>query len=65
MKLPRDLSGEELAQRLTRLGYRISPQTGGHLRLETDQGGTLRSILKDLEAHHGLTRNQLLKLLFD
>jgi hypothetical protein len=28
MKLPRDLSGDDLAQALTRLGYRITRQTG-------------------------------------
>lgn len=28
MRLPRDVSGAELAKRLNRLGYRITHQTG-------------------------------------
>jgi len=33
MKLPRDLSGDELARALQRHGYEVTPQTGSHLRL--------------------------------
>ena len=33
MKLPRDLSGVELARALSGIGYRITRQTGSHLRL--------------------------------
>lgn len=33
MKLPRDISGQELASLLARHGYRITRQTGSHLRL--------------------------------
>jgi predicted RNA binding protein YcfA (HicA-like mRNA interferase family) len=36
MKLPRDLSGTDLAKALERIGYRITRQTGSHLRLTTD-----------------------------
>ena len=36
MKLPRDISGVELAKALERLGYRITRQTGSHLRLTLD-----------------------------
>ena len=39
MRLPRDLSGEVLATRLTRLGYRVTRQTGSHVGLTTDQDG--------------------------
>jgi len=35
MKLPRDLSGEELAKLLRKYGYEISRQTGSHMRLTT------------------------------
>jgi predicted RNA binding protein YcfA (HicA-like mRNA interferase family) len=31
MKLPRDLSGNELAKKLSIFGYRITRQTGSHL----------------------------------
>ena len=63
MKLPRDLSGRELAAALQRLGYTIDRQTGSHIRLGTqlDGGhhitipdhddirvGTLSAILRDL-----------------
>jgi predicted RNA binding protein YcfA (HicA-like mRNA interferase family) len=31
MKLPRDVSGADLAKRLGRLGYEITRQTGSHM----------------------------------
>jgi len=37
MRLPRDLSGRELASALRRLGYEITRQTGSPLRLTTQQ----------------------------
>lgn len=36
MKLPRDLSGNELAKALGRVGYRVARQSGSHLRLTAD-----------------------------
>ena len=36
MKLPRDLSGTALAKALGRIGYRVSRQTGSHIRLTAD-----------------------------
>ena len=36
MKLPRDLSGADLAKALSRVGYTISRQTGSHIRLTAD-----------------------------
>lgn len=36
MKLPRDLSGSELAKALGRVGYRIVRQSGSHLRLTAE-----------------------------
>jgi len=32
MKLPRDLSGAELAKALGRAGYQVTRQTGSHVR---------------------------------
>lgn len=79
MKLPRDLSGNELAQALKRLGYTVTRQTGSHMRLTSQlQGehhltipchsplrvGTLNAILTDVAAHFGLTRDELLVELF-
>ena len=80
MKLPRDVSGRELASRLSRLGYEINHQTGSHIRLTTIRGGehhvtvpahdplrvgTLHAILRAVAEHHGLSRQELLRLLFD
>ena len=42
MRLPRDISGSELAKRLSRLGYAVTRQTGSHLRLTTTKGGVQR-----------------------
>ena len=39
MKLPRDVSGVDLAKRLGRLGYEVTRQTGSHLRLTTRERG--------------------------
>ena len=79
MKLPRDISGTDLAKALARLDYEITHQTGSHLRLTSQRGGehhitipaheairvgTLSAILRDLEEHHQVTREELLKQLF-
>ena len=78
MKLPRDLSGLDLARALGRLGYRVTRQTGSHLRLSTDslqphhvtipahqplKVGTLAAILGEVQQHHGLDRAELLRRL--
>ena len=39
MRLPRDLSADELIQALSRLGYEKTRQTGSHVRMTTTQGG--------------------------
>ncbi len=79
MKIPRDLSGKELAQALKSLGYQVTRQTGSHLRLTTrEQGehhltipqhhplrvGTLAAILADVAEHFKLSREELIKRLF-
>ena len=79
MKLPRDLSGRELAKALNRLGYAVSHQTGSHMRLTTQLSGehhitipdhdslrigTLSGILREVETHVGLSREELLARLF-
>lgn len=72
MKLPRDLSGLELATLLRRYGYEVTRQTGSHLRLtSTAQGpehhitvprhaalrvGTLSGILAEIAGY--LKRNR-------
>lgn len=80
MKLPRDVSGADLAKALRRLGYQITRQAGSHLRLTTSEGGehhltipqhdplkvgTLAGILSDVAAHFQMSRDELLHRLFD
>lgn len=80
MRLPRDLSGDELAFKLGRLGYRASRQTGSHLRMsiETARGaahvtiprhralrlGTVNSVVKEVAGHLDLPKERLLRILF-
>ena len=79
MKLPRDVSGAQLVKALASLGYRVSRQTGSHIRLTCEQPkqhhitipnhdslrvGTLSAILADVGAHHGLLRDALIERLF-
>ncbi len=79
MKLPRDLSGEALAKALEKLGYTMDRQTGSHIRLTTQENGehhitipnhspikigTLSAILRDIENHFDVTREELLTQLF-
>ena len=79
MKLPRDLSGRDLARALEVLGYAITRQTSSHLRLTTeDQGehhvtipdhaalrvGTLAAILSEVAVHFQLERAELVRRLF-
>ena len=78
MKTPRDLSGAELAKALRKLGYAITRQSGSHLRVTTQEGGehhevipnhspikigTLKSILRNVAAHHRIAISELLELL--
>jgi hypothetical protein len=71
MKLPRDLSGLDLARALR--------QTGSHLRLTTAEGGqhhvtipahdplkvgTLAAVLGDVAEHFEISRDELLRRLF-
>lgn len=39
MRLPRDLSGRELAKALRAFGYESTRQSGSHMRLTTSQMG--------------------------
>ena len=79
MKLPRDLSSDELVKALARLGYVVDHQTGSHIRLTTQRNGehhvtipahdpikigTLSAILRDVATHASLSRDELLEILF-
>jgi predicted RNA binding protein YcfA (HicA-like mRNA interferase family) len=80
MRLPRDITGEALANSLKRFGYETVRQTGSHIRLTTqDEGehhltipnhsplktGTLNAILKEIATHFQISRDDLLQQLFD
>lgn len=80
MKLPRDLSGEELARRLKRYGYAVTRQSGSHIRLTTHtpgehhvtvpahptlKVGTLSGILGDIAEHLKREKADIAKELFE
>ena len=79
MRLPRDLSGQELARALQQLGYVVTRQTGSHMRVTTElrgqhhvtipahralRIGTLAGILDDVAAHFNIARDALIGQLF-
>ena len=78
-RLPRDVSGEELARLLAAFGYVVTRQKGSHLRLTTQNGGehhvtvpnhnalrtgTLNGVLKDVAEHAGVARDVVVDKLF-
>jgi len=79
MRLPRDITGDDLAKALRALGYEVTRQTGSHMRLTTMQSGehhvtvprhdplrigTLGGILADVAAHFAMTRDEIAARLF-
>jgi predicted RNA binding protein YcfA (HicA-like mRNA interferase family) len=79
VKLPRDLSGRDLAGALEAFGYRITRESGSHLRLTTQLAGehhltipdhnslrigTLASILGEVAEHVRLERSEVQRRLF-
>jgi len=80
LKLPRDLSGAELASLLRRYGYEVTRQTGSHIRLTSDakgpehhvtipahralRVGTLSGILADVASYLSIDKETLAKELF-
>jgi len=80
LKLPRDLSGTELASLLRRYGYEITRQTGNHPRLtSTAKGiehhitipgqrslrvGTLNAILTEVASYLEMGKEELAESLF-
>jgi len=79
-RVPRDVSGQTLVQLLSRYGYKITRQTGSHIRLTSHaygkehhitvpdhdyiKIGTLNSILNDLVLYLGKTKEEVVKDLF-
>ena len=79
-KIPRDITGKELARLLVRLGYSFVRQTGSHTRLEAKLAhrvhaitipahdpvkiGTLGSILNEVAEAQQMSKPDLLRILF-
>lgn len=79
MRLPRDLTGQQLAKALEKLGYQIDRQAGSHLRLTTYENGehhitipnhspikigTLNAILRAVAEHFDIERDEVITRLF-
>jgi predicted RNA binding protein YcfA (HicA-like mRNA interferase family) len=79
MKIPRDLSGQDLIKYLKPYGYNITRQTGSHIRLTTDQNGqhhitipnhdslkigTLSFIIADVAQHFNKTKDEIMQQFF-
>ena len=81
MRMPRDISGDELASLLRSHGYDATRQTGSHLRLTSHRMGgehhitiprhtslkvgTLSSILRDIALYLETDRDAFIRDLFD
>jgi predicted RNA binding protein YcfA (HicA-like mRNA interferase family) len=78
-KLPRDISGRQLARALSKYGYQITRQTGSHLRLTTTTNGehhvtipdhdqlkvgTLSGILGEVALHMESPKAEIVEKLF-
>jgi len=78
-RLPRDISGHQIANDLAAFGYEITRQTGSHLRLTTSingehhvtvpahdplKVGTVSGILAEVARHLELSKTEVSKRLF-
>jgi predicted RNA binding protein YcfA (HicA-like mRNA interferase family) len=79
MKLPRNVSAQDLVKASKKLGYEVTRQAGSHIRLTTQQNGqhhitipnhdpikigTLSAILADIATHFNLTKDQVIQTIF-
>lgn len=80
MRLPRQISGDDLIKALRKHGYQITRQTGSHIRLTRSAAdkefhltipkhnplrvGTLNNILKELSVQLELDKDKLIETLF-
>jgi predicted RNA binding protein YcfA (HicA-like mRNA interferase family) len=76
MKLPRNVSGQDLIKGSKQFGYEVTRQTGSHIRLTTEQNGqhhitipnhdplkigTLSAILSDIASHFGISKEKVIE----
>jgi predicted RNA binding protein YcfA (HicA-like mRNA interferase family) len=79
MKIPRDLNSDELIKLLKPFGYKVTRQTGSHIRLTTEEKGqhhitvphhdpikigTLSAILGEIANHLRIPKQDFLNDLF-
>jgi predicted RNA binding protein YcfA (HicA-like mRNA interferase family) len=80
LKLPRDITGNELVKKLGKLGYSITRQSGSHIRLTKIAStvshhitipnhspikiGTLSSIIKDVAEFNSTTKENIIERIF-
>jgi predicted RNA binding protein YcfA (HicA-like mRNA interferase family) len=79
MKMPRDISGQELIKQFKKLGYSVTRQSGSHIRFTTSENGehhitipnhsqlkigTLSAILTDVANHFNKTKDEIVNELF-
>jgi predicted RNA binding protein YcfA (HicA-like mRNA interferase family) len=80
LKIPRDVSGAELARSLRQFGYQMTRQSGSHMRLTSNiknsqhhvtvpahdpiRVGTLSQILTDVATYLEVAREELIEKLF-
>ena len=77
MRIPRDLDGNRLIKRLSKLGYEQTRQSGSHVRLTRESAsgghhvtvplhsplrvGTLNAILGDVADHLRMSKDDLIR----
>lgn len=79
-RIPRDIPGHQLAKALAAFGYKVTRQTGSHLRLTTSTNGehhvtvpshdhlkvgTLSGILAEVARHLEMSKSEVASRLFD
>ena len=79
MRMPRDINAVDLIKLLKQFGYTVTPQTGSHVRLSTEQNGqhhitipnhnpikigTLSAIIADVAAHFNKTKEDVMAEIF-
>jgi predicted RNA binding protein YcfA (HicA-like mRNA interferase family) len=79
VRLPRDLSGQDLVKALANYDYVVDRQTGSNIRLTTHLNGehhitvsahiplkvgTLNAIFRDVAEHFDLSKDELINQLF-
>jgi predicted RNA binding protein YcfA (HicA-like mRNA interferase family) len=79
MKIPRDLTANDVIKMLSKLGYVVTRQKGSHIRLTSKLNdvehhitipdhspiklGTINNVLKDVAEKNKLTKEKLIELL--